>query len=148
MQLDYLYLTIVSNLTEVSDGGLFTGLSVATQAAITHGFNSRGGFDLGRVMAGTEKHMHGMISLLGSDMSFLLDGFQCLRLPPKKRAEVVGCALCTDKVVQFVQHLRFVCTGGTSVARSATIISHFCHADVKKQNGLNCAASRACAASC
>jgi len=73
MQLDYLYLTIVSNLTE---------------AAITHGFNSRGGFDLGRVMAGTEKHMHGMISLLGSDMSFLLDGFQCLRLPPKKRAEV------------------------------------------------------------
>ena len=72
MQLDYFYGQII----------------MITTGGIHRAFDKSARFDLRSLLAGTEKVHQALISQMSTDMSFLLNAYQCLRLPSKERLGV------------------------------------------------------------
>jgi len=72
MQLDYFYGQIISIVT----GGVHKAFERSSK------------FDLRGLLSGAEKIMQSLIGQMSTDMSFLLNAYQCLRLPSKDRLGV------------------------------------------------------------
>eukprot|EP00128_Syssomonas_multiformis_P018271 Colp12_sorted_trinity150504_noHs@516 len=86
MQLTYVYNQIIS---------------VLTLSQLNRIFEQRGNYDLRRLLAGTEKFIDSLLSLLNYDPSFLLGAVRCLPLPGVVR-DKVGQILNTSRCPEVV----------------------------------------------